>query len=120
MSFQIRVDLTPGNTEQRADDGELFADGNLPDAAESNRPGAAKQIQQKRFDEIASVVAKENRATTAAAGDARKEFIARVSPSGLDRLLRSPGQRGYVNARDLAFQVQFSRERLDEFRIGVA
>ena len=90
MGLQIRVNLVPGSAEQRTHYGELYAigfsPGDLPDTAEAGRSRAAKQIKQKRLDEIVSMVAEEDCATTAATRDAREEFVARVSSGSFDRL----------------------------------
>ena len=61
MLREVSVDLLAGGAQERADDRELHAIAstrrNLPDAAQPGRSRAAKEIEQKCFDQIVGMMA---------------------------------------------------------------
>jgi hypothetical protein len=122
MRHEIRVDLFTCRSQKRPHNCQLHVIDtprrDLPNAAQSGRPGAAKEIQEKCFDEVISVMTEENRPATPASRNAGEEFVTGIAPGGLDGLFGSPGQRGNVGSAKLAWQLESSRKGLNEFRVG--
>jgi len=123
MLANIFVDVGAPEAKKRADDGKIDI-GNLAHCysahgAQARGSRAAKQIDQKCFDQIVGVMAQKNGLAFLAFRDSGEKRIPRRARSSLDRHFVFRSQHGDVGRANRQIEIEFGSEFLDEARVGL-
>ncbi len=106
MLAHINVDFFAPDAEERPHNGKIdivdAAGCNLAHSAQACRPCAAKEIDQKGFDQVIGMMREENRFASSVSCSFSEKFVPGVARSGFNRHLLFCGES--ANVRRLEFE----------------